>query len=62
VSPTDTSMRGSLNFQESHQGYWGVIKQSKVFNDFKLKWGMMDVRHCMGGCFCFKIQYWMNDV
>jgi hypothetical protein len=55
-------MRGSLNFQESHQGYWGVIKQSKVFNDFKLKWGMMDVRHCMGGCFCFKIQYWMNDV
>jgi hypothetical protein len=53
--PTNTSMRGSLNFQELHQGHWGVIRLLGVFDDFKLKWGMMGVHHLMKGCFCFEI-------
>jgi hypothetical protein len=57
VSPIDTSMHSSFNFQELHKGYWGVIKLLRVFNDFKLKWGMMGAHGCMEGCFCFEIRY-----
>jgi hypothetical protein len=37
VSPTNTIVRNSLNFQELHQGYWGVIRLLGVFNDFMLE-------------------------
>jgi hypothetical protein len=30
VSPTNTSMHGSLNFLELHQGYWGVIRLLRI--------------------------------
>jgi hypothetical protein len=37
MSPTETSMHGSFNFQELHWGYWIVMRLLKVFSEFKLK-------------------------
>jgi hypothetical protein len=45
-------MRGSLNFQEVHQGYWGAISLLEVFNDFKLEWAMIGA-HGREGLFLF---------
>ncbi len=37
VNLIDTTMHDRFNFQELHQGYWGVIRLSKVFRDFMIK-------------------------
>jgi hypothetical protein len=55
VSPTNIAMHDSLNFQELHKGYWGVIRLLGVFIDFMLQCEMMGVHGCMGGFFCFGI-------
>jgi hypothetical protein len=34
VNHTDTTMCGSLNFQELHQGYLSVIRLLRAFNNF----------------------------
>jgi hypothetical protein len=36
VSHTDTTMCGSLNFKELHQGYSSVIRLLGIFCNFKL--------------------------
>jgi hypothetical protein len=45
-------MHGSFNFQELHQGYWGVISLSRVFINFKLEWAVIGA-HGHGGLFLF---------
>jgi len=52
VSPIDTSMHSRFNFRELYQGYWGVKRLLKFFNDYKLQWAMMGV-HGLGGLFLF---------
>ncbi len=37
VSPTNTVVHNSFNFQELHQGYWGVIRLLGIFNNFMLE-------------------------
>jgi len=50
VSHTDTTMCGSLNFQELHQGYLSGVKLLRAFSDFisndECVW-------CEGGLFSF---------
>ncbi len=37
-----------------------MIKLLGVFSNFMLKQGMMGAHGCMGGCFCFKIQFFLS--
>jgi hypothetical protein len=50
VSHTDTTMCGSLNFWELHQGYWNGVRLLKAFSDFV---GMPSVHGAKGVIFFF---------
>jgi hypothetical protein len=50
VSHTDTTMCGSLNFEELHQGYLSGVRLLRAFNDFI---GNDECAWCKGVLFSF---------
>ncbi len=50
MNHTNTTMCGSLNFQELHQGYLSGVKLLRAFSDFI---GNDECTWCLGGLFSF---------
>jgi hypothetical protein len=54
VSHTNIAMCGSLNFQELHKGYWGVVKLLRVFNELHVGINNDECIGLHGGFFFWK--------